>query len=98
MIENYTINSKIITLLTNERIHQDTKHGEGNAMLEPFSKDMISYLVEELGEAAQVLNDYKTSNSEIEKNELKVFYIAELTQVAALCVQEIERILNSQNS
>lgn len=96
----YAITNDVIFAVENifkELQHQEAKHGEHNATLQPFSSEMMCYIMEEVGESAQTLNDLKTAERKEspQVEDLRTFYINELTQVAALCVNEIARIVRA---
>jgi hypothetical protein len=101
MIPNY---DKEFSLILAELQHQEDKHGENNAKLLPYSREMMCYIVEEVGESAQTLNDLHTATQRGEDTvpDLQRFYKAELVQVASLCINEIKRLndceSNSQTS
>lgn len=75
-----------------ERDRQDEKHGDSNALLSPFALDYIAFIAEELGEASQILQYILSDVNRRDDVTLTDHYISELTQVAALCVQVIEKI------
>jgi hypothetical protein len=97
----YEVTNDVIFAVENifkELEHQEAKHGEHNATLQPFSSEMMCYIMEEVGESAQTLNDLKTAQRKEspQVQDLETFYINELTQVAALCVNEIARIVRNR--
>lgn len=83
----------VLELVKLERVRQNTIHGKKNELIQPLDHKPLTLLMEELGEAAQTLDNLENTDDEHLRQQLIQHYISEWVQVTALGVQALERLL-----
>lgn len=89
---------RVFDLIRAERLRQQKLHGEFNDKHSPLDYHFIAVILEELGEATQVLSYIKRQPIDSQDDSLLDDYIKELVQTGASVVAVLEKFIAFQEA